>query len=261
MLATGGIAGSVHRADSVQQEVSLRYGLPSDGTWVRCSDLLAGPPLADWAGRITAWLLREYGEAPERTVTGYQLSWYLTVPAQVGALLFHTERRVPRLSPAALAVRFGPDHPRPDAIAVLDPRFACLAGDPEADLPTATPVTGLSALADLLRARYAAHAAAFLAAMGGRTRLGRRTLWGSATDALDGACWRIGQYCGDEAAGAANAALVLPAAQEPFTSASTLRPAEAPAGGWTRRRDSCCFHYVLAAGMGPCETCPRVRSR
>jgi hypothetical protein len=279
------LASSVRHAVDAQREVRLRYGWPTEtsvtdaddtddsgGTWVRCADLLADPaPLADWTRRLADWLDREYGEAPDRTVAGYLLSWYLTVPAQVGALLFHTTRRVPLLDPASLAVRFGPDHPRPDAIALLDDRFACLADDPAATDPAATPVADDAALAAVLRERYAAHAQRFLTAVAGPSvnqpvcsvRLGRRTLWALATDALDGAFWRIGQFCGNEGAGAANAALALPAVLPPFTSASTLRPVDPDSvtEGWTRRRDSCCFHYVLRDGMGPCATCPRVLGR
>src|SRR5262249_23939461 len=129
-----------------------------------------------------------------------------------------------------------------------------------------------TALAAVLRAAYAAHAAEFLdvlrATLGARIRFGRHTLWASATDALDGAFWRIGQYCGNERAGVANAALVLPAglppsALAPFTSGSTLRPVDGTdsTNGWTRRRDSCCFHYVLRSGLGPCGTCPRLCDR
>jgi hypothetical protein len=186
------------------------------------------------------------------------------VPAQVGALLFHTARRVPGLRPTDLAVRFDPDHPRPAEIAVLGDDFACLADDPAADHPTATPVPDEATLAALLRGRYVAHAARFLTAvqdtLGHRVRFGRHTLWASATDALDGAFWRIGQFCGNEDAGVANAALVLPTALAPFTSASTLRPVRGTESTdtWTRRRESCCFHYVLRSGLGPCGTCPRV---
>jgi hypothetical protein len=261
------LARSVRLAAAAQQDVRLRHGLPtanSDSGWVRCADLLADPTaVTAWADRLTDWLHREYGEAPDRTVAGYLLSWYLTVPAQVGALLLHTARRVPGLGPTDLAVRFGADHPRPAEIAVLGTEFACLADDPGVSRPDATPVADVATLAAVLRERYAAHAGQFLAALrtalGHRVRLGRHTLWASATDALDGALWRIGQYCGNEAAGVADAALVLPAALPPFTSASTLRTDSADV--WTRRRQSCCFHFVLRSGLGPCATCPRVCDR
>jgi ferric iron reductase protein FhuF len=143
-------------------------------------------------------------------------------------------------------------------VTLLSDRFACVAGDPGAHLAEATAVPDAARLAAVLRGRYAVHAARFLTALGPDVRLGGRTLWASATDVLDGACWRVGQSLGDEGAGAADAALVLPAALPPFTSASTLRRGE---DGWTRRRDSCCFHYVLRDGMGTCATCPRLSAR
>jgi hypothetical protein len=267
----GGLAGSVLVAAGRQREVRIRHGLPGDGDWLRCADLIGGndDALSRWAERLADWLRREYGEAPDRTVAGYLLSWYLTVPAQVGALLFHTARRVPGLRPTDLAVRFDAEHPRPAGIAVLGDDFACLADDPAAGRPGATAVPDEAALAALLRGRYAAHAARFLTAvqdtLGHRVRFGRHTLWASATDALDGAFWRIGQFCGNEDVGVANAALVLPAtptpgALAPFTSASTLRRVHGTESTdmWTRRRESCCFHYVLRSGLGPCGTCPRV---
>jgi ferric iron reductase protein FhuF len=55
---------------------------------------------------------------------------------------------------------------------------------------------------------------------------------------------------------------VLPAELTPFTSASTLvTTGEDQNALWTRRRESCCFHYALRNGQGECETCPRIRCR
>jgi ferric iron reductase protein FhuF len=61
-------------------------------------------------------------------------------------------------------------------------------------------------------------------------------------------------------AGVLDAALLLEDRFEPLTSASTLRPVTDAVGHtrWTRRRESCCFHYLMKAGQGVCETCPRV---
>lgn len=257
-MARAGIADSVRDADAAQPDFRVCHR-PREGSWVSCAALLDPAALTDWAARIAAWLRAEYGEAPERTVVGYLVAWYLTVPARMGTLLFQTARRVPRLDPAALAVRL--DGARPVAIALLDDRFACLPGDPAACLPEATPVPGDAALAAVLRGRYAAHAARFRTAstdlaLALGVRLGRRTLWAMATDTLDGASWRVGQALGRTDAGASDAALVLPGVVTPFSSASTMRPDST--GGWTRARLSCCFHYVLTHGMGPCATCPRL---
>jgi hypothetical protein len=246
--------------------------------WLRCADLIDRPAgLADWAARTRQWLRADYGEAPDRTVAGYLLGWYLGVPAATGAILFHTVRRVPELRPADLAFALDTPRPQPTEVALLAPTFGCLPDDPAAELPGATVVADEAALAELLRARFVAHAARFVPAFAaainipdgifaGRLRLGRRTLWAAATDALDVALWVAGRDCADEAAGVADAALVLPAAHPPLTSASTLRPAvsaaeRTPDTRWIRRRESCCFHYVLRDGAGECRTCPRVHPR
>jgi hypothetical protein len=249
------LAASARYATSAQQELPLtRVHEPLTGEWTRCADLLTELP--GWAARVAGWVSDRYGEAPDRVVAGYQLSWYLSVPARTAALLFRTARRVPEIGPADLAIRFA--GAVPVGVGLLSGRFACLPGDPGARLPEATVVPDAAALAGVLRRRYAAHAARFLDALAPDVRLGRHTLWATATDVLDGACWRTGQSLDEEDAGVIDAALVLPTALAPFTSASTLR---LDSEGWTRRRDSCCFHYVLRDGMGTCATCPRLCAR
>jgi hypothetical protein len=257
------MAASMARLDQVQSWLHLRYQLPADQderTWWQCSTVLAGPAHFDkWGAELAGWLRASYGEAPDRAVAGYLLSWYLSVPGLLAGLLFHRERRVPTLRPEDLAFRLGEQRPHPDGVALLDGRFACLPDDPAAGSAEATVVADENALAALLRARFAGHAARFVAAFQPGVRFGRRTLWAAATDALDEGLWLAGKYCGAESAGAAEAALVLPGPLAPFTSASTL--VDAGSAGWSRRRQSCCFHYVLRGGQGECETCPRVRCR
>ncbi|WP_367133133.1 (2Fe-2S)-binding protein [Saccharothrix sp. HUAS TT1] len=242
---------------SVYEGFELRFGLPADrGDWVPCADFMGQPERFDaWRKALAEWLREQYGEAPDRTTAGYVMSWYLNVVGVLGGLLFHAARRVPSLRPADLAVKL-PAEGRPHVIgvALLNDDFACLPDDPEADHPTASVVADETALAALLRARFAAHSAQFVGAFGPTVRLGRRMLWAAATDALDSAAWTAGQLCGDETAGVLDAALLLPAKLDPFTSGSTLRATDT---GWTRRRESCCFHYVLPNAEA-CATCPRV---
>lgn len=256
------LADSLARVRELQERADVRFGLPAaDSRWVTCARLLAESGGFDrWRAGLARWLVRQYGEAPDRTTAGYVLTWYLWVPGYLGALLFHHERRVPSLRPEDLAFRMGEPRPHPDAMAVLSPRFACLPDDPAAGTAQATVVPDERALAGVLRGRFIAHAARFIAAFGPTVRFGRHTLWAAATDALDNSLWLAGRYGGDEAAGALDAALVLPARLAPLTSASTVRarPDDRGETGWTRRRESCCFHYLLRAGMGACETCPRV---
>lgn len=242
-----GLAPSLRRLD-------LRRDVPEGG--IRCSTLLAGS-FDEWRTRLTGWLLREYGEAPPRTADAYLIAWYLHVPAQVGALLLHHERRVPTLRPGDLAFRIGAGQPYPDVLAVLGDEFCCLPTDPASGAPGATVVRDERALAAVLRARYTAHAARFVQAYGPHSRFGRRTLWAAATDALENALWGAARTPEAEGAAVADAALVLDARYPPLTSASTLRLVDRE---WTRRRESCCFSYLLPAEP-ECDGCPRTCSR
>lgn len=258
-----GLAESVTRAESRQARVSLRVGPPADSyDWVNCASLLSETALFEkWRSSLAEWLIDEYGDAPERTTAGYVMTWYLSVPGYLAALLFHHERRVPSLRPEHLSFRTARPRPHPDSIALLDRRFVCLPDDPAAGTPDATVVPDERALAAVLRGRFTAHAARFVSAFAPTVRFGRHTLWAAATDALDDSMLLAGRYGGNEGAGAVDGALLLPARLAPLTSASTMRPAAGTQGEWTRRRESCCFHYLLECGKGPCTTCPRVLPR
>ncbi|MGW0518023.1 (2Fe-2S)-binding protein [Crossiella sp. NPDC003009] len=258
-LAPSALAASLAGVDTSRGHLTVRFGTPDD-SWRVCADLLADPAQFDrWRKDLAIWLNDHYdGNVPDRTTAGYVLAWYLQVPAYLGAILFHTARRVPWLRPGDLAFRLSGDRPHPDGIALLSAGFVCLPEDPAAGTPEATVVRDEAALAGVLRARFAGHAREFVAAYGPTTRLGRHMLWGAATDALDSALWQTGRMLGDEGAGVAEAALVLPALVEPFTSASRLYPVHGEGRTvWTRRRESCCFHFALD-GQSACATCPRV---
>ncbi|QRP46609.1 (2Fe-2S)-binding protein [Amycolatopsis sp. FDAARGOS 1241] len=258
------LASSLLRVGGLQERGELCTDVPAG--WLRCSDLLDEPErFGDWRDRLATWLVRNHGAAPERTAASYVMSWYLHVPAYVGALLLHHERRVPSLTPEQLAFGLGDDRPHPAGMAVLGEGFHCLPTDPGSARPEATVVADEHALAAVLRAQYVAHAARFVRAYAPGSRLGRRTLWAAATDALDNCLWWAGRQGGTpdaEGAGVADAALVLDARYRPLTSASTLRVAVDESGhrGWERRRESCCFSYLLP-GESECGECPRICSR
>jgi hypothetical protein len=234
----------------------IRFGMPVEPDWLICSDLIDDPERFDlWRKDLAEWMVEQYGESNDRATGGYIMGWYLSVPGFVAGLLFHTARRVPTLKPADLAFHIAEDgRPHPDGLAVLCDEFACLPDDPASNHPAATVVKDEAALAALLRARYAGHAAQFVQSFGQVVRFGRRQLWAAATDALDSGAWTAGKLCGDETSGVTDSAMLLPEKLEPFTSASTLHLGE---DGWTRRRESCCFHYVLP-NTTACSTCPRV---
>lgn len=262
------LLASLARVDKLQDIAVVRFGEPELRAaedvrgWWSCEDMLTDPDgFARWQNALSEWLLAEYGDAPDRTSAGFLKAWYLLAPAFLGALMFHHERRVPSLRPQDLWFRIAEDgRPHPDGISLTATEFACLPDDPAAGTPEATVVATEQALAALLRARYVAHAARFIRAYSPGVRFGPRSLWGAVTDALDSGFWRAGRQGGDEGAGVADAALVLPERIAPFTSASTLCTTHAEDGRaeWTRRKESCCFNYLLAEGKGPCATCPRV---
>lgn len=251
------LAASVARASSQQVRMSVRVGMPDDEAgWVNCGRLLSGTAgFARWRSSLAEWLDETYGAAPDRTTAGYVMTWYLAVPGYLAALLFHHERRVPSLRPEHLAFRTARPRPHPDSIALLDTHFVCLPDDPAAGSASATVVPDERALAAVLRGRFTAHAARFITTFAPTVRFGRHTLWAAATDALDDSMLLVGRYGGDEDAGVLDAAVLLPPRPGPLTSGSTMRRC---AGGWTRRRESCCFHYLLAQGKGECSTCPRL---
>ncbi|MBN6035076.1 (2Fe-2S)-binding protein [Amycolatopsis sp. 195334CR] len=261
-VAVGGLAESLRRVDGLQDRAGIRFDLPTGpdrGQWQRCEELLARPALfTDWHDLLSDWLRAQHGSAPKRTAAGYVMSWYLHVPAYAAALLFHHERRVPSLRAGELAFKLSGDRPHPDGIAVLGTEFYCLPSDPGSVLPEATVVADEHELVAVLRARYIAHAARFVRAYREVSPLGPRTLWAAATDALDNSLWWAGRHGGDEGAGVADAALVLDATYAPLTSASTLRMTEQRE--WARRRESCCFSYLLPA-EAECAGCPRTCAR
>ncbi|MET7991439.1 (2Fe-2S)-binding protein [Amycolatopsis sp. NPDC005232] len=259
-----GLTSSLLRVGGLQERGELRRDVPTG--WFHCAELLEHPELfTEWRERLEKWLLHNHGAAPERTAASYVTSWYLHVPAYVGALLLHHERRVPSLKPEQLAFGLGDDRPHPEGMAVLGDSFYCLPTDPGSARPEATVVADERALAGVLRAQFVAHATRFVRAYAPSSRLGRRMLWAAATDALDNSLWWAGRQGGTpdaEGAGVADAALVLDDRYRPLTSASTLRMAVDAEGhrAWERRRESCCFSYLLP-GEAECEECPRVCSR
>lgn len=256
-----GLTASLARVRTLQSRADLRRDMPAN--WLRCSDLLDDPAGFDrWRKELDGWLRPRFGEAPERTTASYVMSWYLHVPAYLGALLMHHERRVPALRPSELAFSLGDDRPHPEGMALSGDDFYCLPSDPGCDLPGATVVADEHALAAMLRTRYIAHAAQFVRVYGTVGPFGKRTLWAAATDALDNSLWWAGKQGGDEGAGVADAALVLANRYAPLTSASTLETHERADGHreWARRRESCCFSYLLP-GETECDACPRVRRR
>ncbi|MGH3911786.1 MAG: (2Fe-2S)-binding protein [Pseudonocardiaceae bacterium] len=252
------LAGSVAAVDRAVDWMSFRLeDVPCAG-WNHCEQALSDPEFfSRWRASLAGFLGERHADVPERTTAGYVLQWYLGVPAYLGALLFHSARRVPSLQPRQLAFRF--DRGWVQEVALRPGPFGCLPTDPDAEHPDAMVAPDEAALGALLRREVVSHAARFLRVYGPLVRFGRRTLWAAVTDVLDTALLLAGRAFGSAQAGAADARLVLAERVEPLTSASTICTVTDDDGRthWTRRRGSCCFYYALSGVEDPCATCPR----
>ncbi|HEY0639983.1 MAG TPA: (2Fe-2S)-binding protein [Pseudonocardiaceae bacterium] len=274
-VASPALAPSVETVNAAVPWCSFRLGLPlpsrmvrpddraalAGEVWVSCGEVLAVPSFfTRWQAALSTRMADTYSSVPQVTPAGYVMSWYAGMFGYLGGMLFHQARRVPALAPETLAFTVGPEFHRPVAVALRSPAFTCLPSDPGAGSPHATVVPDEDALAAVLRAEVAAHGARFVAAYRQASRFGPHTLWGAVTDALDRGLWHLAHRGGDDPAGAASAALVLPRRLAPFTSGSTIRRVRGPSGAehWTRTRQSCCFYYKLPEAEGPCVTCPRL---
>lgn len=240
---------------------TFRLATAVTGPWVRCSEALADPSFfPNWQRDLGAKMAQGRAEVPPVTPAGYIMGWYTGIFGYLGGTLFHLARRVPSLAPESLALRMDPQRCRPVEVAMLDHSFSCLPGDPAAGSAEATVLPGLAPLAQRLRQEAAAHGTRFVQSYRRSSRFGIHTLWGAVTDALDRGLWHAAHVHGRDAAGAADARLVLPGQAAPFTSASTIRTVFGRDGRphWTRTRQSCCFHYKLPDVGAACVTCPRL---
>ncbi|MGH3788680.1 MAG: (2Fe-2S)-binding protein [Pseudonocardiaceae bacterium] len=240
---------------------------PSD-RWMTCDHVLANPSFfKQW--RITAaqrlaerhTCLDQPIDVPEKTAAGYVMQWYLVIPTYLGAVVFHSARRVPSLAPDQLGFRLDPAaEPELQEVALSPGRFWCLPGDPDVKHPDAIAVPDEAALGAVLRREVIAHATRFLAVYDPQVRFGHRTQWATVTDVLDSGLLLAGRSFGSPQAGASDARLVLADGEKPLTSASTICEVTDERGRthWTRRRGSCCFLYALPGIERPCASCPRV---
>jgi hypothetical protein len=237
---------------------------PHVADWIECDQVLSDSAFfTRWRTKVARWLAEQHAipaqaAVPEKTTGGYVLQWYLIIPSYLGALLFHSARRVPTLTPQQL--RFRLDSAVLREVALRPGRFWCLPGDPDAGHPDAVPVPDEAALGTVLRDQVIAHASRFLTVYGRQVRFGRRTKWATVTDVLDSGLLLAGRAFGSPRAGASDARLVLGSGEKPLTSASTICELIDDRGRihWTRRRGSCCFLYALPGVERPCASCPRL---
>jgi FhuF 2Fe-2S C-terminal domain len=267
------LAASVATADRAVKLLSFRTcdRMPDlrSAQWIRCDHALSDPDFfPQWRVQVARQLAEQQppapGQAPDtaavpdKTTGGYVLQWYLVIPSYLGAVLFHSARRVPSLSPRQLSFRL--DTAAVAEVALRPGRFWCLPDDPDAGHPDAVPVADEADLGAILRRQVIAHAAHFLTVYDPMVRFGSRTQWAAVTDVLDSALLLAGRSFGSPQAGAADARLVLADGEKPLTSTSTIRELIDDRGRthWTRLRGSCCFLYAMPGVERPCASCPRI---
>lgn len=228
---------------------------PSDGGWVRASELAAGgEALAEFLADEDRETVAVYGRpARPDVVASFALHRYAWPAAVLFTLPYFLLRRVPWLTVEDVAY-----HRAEGRIAMRATDFSCLPDDPAAELPGARVVRGEAALRAAARQAAAAHLGPVLSAFGPRMRRGPRALWGSATDELvEGLCY-LGALLGEEERARAEARLLLPGGTAPYAGGAAFRELAGPCGErlTTRDRASCCLYYTLRP-EDTCVTCPR----
>ncbi|MEU2240035.1 (2Fe-2S)-binding protein [Streptomyces sp. NPDC018338] len=238
--------------------------LPRGAGWVGAEELAAGGSALD---AFLAWdnaqVLRDYGtQARPDVVASFGLHRYAWPACLLVTVPWLLHRRVPRLPAANVSFQRALGR-----MSVRVEEFACLPGDPAADLPGARVVADEEALRTEVRASLAEHFEAILAGFGPRMKRGRRALWGMATDEIVEGLWYIGALLGEEGRAMAELELLLPGTtstrkqHKPYAGSAGFREltgAEGPDGAprATRDRATCCFFYTLRP-EDTCLTCPR----
>ncbi|WP_346099698.1 (2Fe-2S)-binding protein [Streptomyces olivaceiscleroticus] len=228
---------------------------PAGERWTGAAELAAGGAALD---AFLAWdaaqVVENYGkQARPDVVASFGLHRYAWPACLLITMPWFLHRRVPRLP--ADAVFF----PRELGHAVVRiTSFACLPGDPAAELPGAVVVPDEEALRAEVRSAVAEHLAPVLDGFRPRVRRGPRALWGMATDEIVEGLWYLGHLLGEEPRAVAEVERLLPGATAPYVGGAGFRELTGPAGEKlaTRDRASCCMFYTVRP-EDTCVTCPR----
>lgn len=179
MIATNPLMETFARLAEANPYLTVRTGVPTEGTWASLGDLLdlsTGRFEAQWAA-TGKWYSTDIPEVITRFLGGGIV--YAVAGAAVGA--FARDRRVPDLSPDNVCLGFA-DWGSPNAVAFSSDRFVCLPDDPAALLPHAETVPTIEDLRALLRERLIETFTPFVSLLRSRAKIGARALWQGAAE-------------------------------------------------------------------------------
>ncbi len=229
--------------------------LPRGEGWVAAADLAGGGAALDaFLAFDEEQVGRDYGQqARPDVIASFGLHRYAWPVCLLVTLPWFLHRRVPRIPVGAVAFQRTLGR-----LAVHLEEFACLPGDPAADLPGARVVPDEEALRAEVRASVADHLGPVLDGFRPRMRRGSRALWGMATDEITEGLWYLGHLLGEERRAVEEAGRLLPGSTVPYAGGAAFRELAGPAGEVlpTRDRASCCLFYTLRP-QDTCVTCPR----
>ncbi|WP_393062153.1 (2Fe-2S)-binding protein [Streptomyces sp. LN549] len=228
---------------------------PGGAGWVAAHELAAGGSGLD---AFLAWddaqVLRDYGQqARPDVVAGFGLHRYAWPACLLVTVPWFLHRRVPRIPVENVTFQRALGH-----LAVRVQEFACLPGDPAAELPGARVVADEAALRAEVLASVAEHLGPVLDGFGPRMRRGKRALWGMATDEVVEGLWYVAHLLGEERRAMAELEMLLPGTTKPYVGTAGFRELTGPDGQPlpTRDRASCCMFYTVRP-EDTCVTCPR----
>ncbi|MFD7662027.1 (2Fe-2S)-binding protein [Streptomyces sp. NPDC059788] len=228
---------------------------PQGEGWVTAAALATDPTALD---AFLAWddaqVVRDYGQrARPDVVAAFALHRYAWPACLLITIPWFLHRRVPRLPVQDVAY-----HREQGRMAVRVRSFACLPGDPAAELPGARVVPDEEALRAEVREAVAEHLGPVLDGFRPRLRRGPRALWGMASDEIAEGLWYLGHLLGEEPRAVAELKQLLPGGTAPYPGGAAFRELTGPDGAAlpTRDRASCCMFYTLRP-EDTCVTCPR----
>jgi hypothetical protein len=245
-LAAGGI-------DDEEMDLSARTGSPDGDGWVTVADLADNRELLE---DLMSCVGREYGVRNPAYAGTAVLRGYLWRALSPAVAAFLAERRLPDLSAANVALRFGESGFAED-VAFVSPRFAALPDDPQAAHPDAEVVPSEGAMLGRMREALAGtHLPGVIPSLRElRVRRGTRVLQRAAADSCAEAFMFVGRELGREEEGLGFAEELL-SGPPPLSAPTNYYVLEYPGGSErTRVRNTCCLYYKV--GDGTCFTCPR----